>query len=394
MIRLVSIILFLFLLPSIAQAVLVDSGTYAGNSTDDRNITVVFDPDYCVVFDDAGGAPWFTTDDVISDTAGGSVNWRQNAVTATNRIQALGTALFQVGTDSGVNGTGTDYFWVCMQDDGGGDFEIGTYEGNATDDRTISLGTITGTPEVVMIKNGDSTDSGAWRTASLSSNESMPFHQFGGLRGNEIQDFSTGGFQVGTGGETNASGETYFYIALGPGNTVDEGTYTGNGTDDRDITAPGWEPEYTQVKNSDGNDAIARTEAIGTDTSASFTFSAFTGANAIQDHISTGFEIGTADEVNTNTDTYYWYSVRDTQAAADTCTYGGTGNWSIDAADNCTITADVYVRGDVYLMELSGTGKLFIYNNATLSVGGGQIESTSTDIDVCAGCTIELGNDG
>ena len=175
---------------------------------------------------------------------------------------------------------------------------------------------------------------------------------------------------------------------------VDEGTYTGNGTDDRDITAPGWEPEYTQVKNSDGNSPVARTEEIGTDTAGDFTFAAWTGANTIQDHISTGFEIGTADEVNTDTDTYYWYSVRDTQAAADTCTYGGTGNWSIDAADNCTITADVYVRGDVYLMELSGTGKLFIYNNATLSVGGGQIESTSTDIDVCAGCTIELGNDG
>lgn len=76
-----------------------------------------------------------------------------------------------------------------------------------------------------------------------------------------------------------------------------------------------------------------------------------------------------------------------TAGSSDTCTYGGSGNWRIDSDDNCYITANTYVYGNIDLYD-TGTGSLFINNNAILTVQG--INSTSTDIQVEAGSTIKF----
>lgn len=74
----------------------------------------------------------------------------------------------------------------------------------------------------------------------------------------------------------------------------------------------------------------------------------------------------------------------------DTCSYYGSGDWYINSSDNCFIKTDVYVFGNVNLLN-TGTGKLHIIDGATLSCE--NINSTSTDIDVEAGSKIKLWND-
>lgn len=48
----------------------------------------------------------------------------------------------------------------------------------------------------------------------------------------------------------------------------------------------------------------------------------------------------------------------------DTCTYGGSGTWEVDCADNCTITTNTEL-GENQLV-LTGTGSFTILANITL----------------------------
>lgn len=97
--------------------------------------------------------------------------------------------------------------------------------------------------------------------------------------------------------------------------------------------------------------------------------------------------------LNSNNLVYSIYATY-TAAPSDTCTPPTSGSWNVNAADNCVLSSNAYITGDLNLMELTGTGTFRITNGATLGVGGGQINSTSTNIEACATCTIELGNDG
>lgn len=307
----------LFLAPFTASAFVIDTGTYTGDATASRNITVGFTPTFCTVTGNNTQASYFTTSTILADKAGSGLDWRGNAATSSsNIITNLTTNAFTIDGGANVNGSGVSYTWWCVSANGDTDFEVGKYTGNGTDDRNITLATITGTPKLVMIKAGNTTDTGAWRTASTTTNNSQAFHEFGAPKTNEIQTFGTGTFQVGTGSTVNTSGKTYYYIAFGPSNGIAEGEYYGNGVDDRNITDPGWVPEATHVKCDCSQNLIWRAESIGADTSAQYSFLAYTGANNIQVQSGSGFQIGTNARVNTAGTQYFWFALRDTPAAS------------------------------------------------------------------------------
>ena len=72
--------------------------------------------------------------------------------------------------------------------------------------------------------------------------------------------------------------------------------------------------------------------------------------------------------------------------ATDSCTYGGSGDWTIDYSDNCNISSSVYVNGDCYL-NYDGAGSFAISNGSTISCGdiyGGA----GFNADICNTCVL------
>ncbi len=111
----------------------------------------------------------------------------------------------------------------------------GSYSG------TGSAHSITGvgfTPAAVIIKGGSN---GTYvKTTTMGSNNSRLWANNGSLVTNAITGFNTDGFSVGSISGVNASGTTYYFIAISssfPGLRV--GSYSGDGSSTYEVAFPG-----------------------------------------------------------------------------------------------------------------------------------------------------------
>ena len=71
----------------------------------------------------------------------------------------------------------------------------------------------------------------------------------------------------------------------------------------------------------------------------------------------------------------------------DTCTPPASGDWFINSSDNCYITSDTYINGDVHLVN-TGAGGLHIINNSVLACK--NLHSNGVPIYVKAGSYIKF----
>src|SRR3990172_3358263 len=113
----------------------------------------------------------------------------------------------------------------------------------------------------------------------------------------------------------------------GAGMRVATGTYTGDGNDNRGITGVGFQPEVVIVKGA-GPGLGAATLVIRTDTMAgdlSRHGAAAVAANQIQSLDADGFTLGTAAEVNSSGNTFWWIALAD-GGQGDLVTGSYTGN--------------------------------------------------------------------
>lgn len=281
----------------------VATGSYTGNGSDDRAITGVgFQPDFVWIRPNASEATVWRTSTMGAD----STALITSAANVANAIQAFTSDGFQIGTAANVNTNGTAYYYLAVRDNGAGDFHVGTYTGNGSDSRNITGAGFQ--PAMVMTK-AETNRAGCWRSAAHSGDDAAYFT--GTANGaDRIQSFGADGFQVGTSVVANENGVTYHYVAFGTvsGHTA-AGTYTGNGSDDRDITGAGFQPGFVLVKNAGAIYAY-----VWIDTMASG-YSGTPGAyslatNGIQAAISDGFQVGTADNVNQSTVAHYWFALK------------------------------------------------------------------------------------
>jgi len=70
-----------------------------------------------------------------------------------------------------------------------------------------------------------------------------------------------------------------------------------------------------------------------------------------------------------------------TYSIADSCTAPASGDWTVNLGDDCYVTADTYVIGDLILIDNTGTGCLNIIDGANLQVDSWG--STSTRPYIC-----------
>lgn len=100
------------------------------------------------------------------------------------------------------------------------------------------------------------------------------------------------------------------YISFEPSDHFNTVLYTGNATDDRNITGVGFQPDWIWIKERSGGASASSHQLINSSRGSSLallsnsTGAEDTDANRVQSFLSDGFQIGTASTVNENSQTY------------------------------------------------------------------------------------------
>jgi hypothetical protein len=144
-----------------------------------------------------------------------------------------------------------------------------------------------------------------YRPASLAGDNAFSMESTG-TDSNHIQSLLSNGFQIGSHSEVNESGRAYYYIAFASTTLVKGGTYAGNGSDNRNITSPGIDPDFAWVTRV-GEKAVWRTDQGG-DLALYWTTDS-PNSDRIQSMLASGFQIGTHAEVNTSGQTYHYLAL-------------------------------------------------------------------------------------
>ncbi|MDE3096903.1 MAG: hypothetical protein KGK07_13020, partial [Chloroflexota bacterium] len=115
---------------------------------------------------------------------------------------------------------------------------------------------------------------------------------------------------------------TYYWAAMKRGANVNIGTYTGDGTDNRNITGVGFQPNWV-ITMGDGDEDFFRPALLTGD--ASFNMGGSKEKkNRIQAILADGFQIGSDDNVNAPGLQFYWIAFNATPKVV-AASYTGDG---------------------------------------------------------------------
>lgn len=200
--------------------------------------------------------------------------------------------------------------------------ETGSYMGDAVSPRSIE---VPFAPRVVITKRYDA-------AAEYARFEGMPpsLSRFlGGSQGpgnNAILTLDALGFTVGDNTHVNDPGSTHYWMAFSGGAAaLSTGTYVGDGSDNRQISSPGFEPDLVIVlADASGTLPKARLSTMADDSAFPFGTGALT-TDALQRFVPQGFEVGTHSSVNRAGTTYWFAAWQADGVAAQVGSYVGDG---------------------------------------------------------------------
>src|SRR4051794_36096870 len=290
----------------------IASGSYTGNAVSGRGITNPgFRPDLVIIRGETNQPAIARTSTMTGDQAKPLVG--AVGVTA-DTITSLDAGGFTIGSSSRVNGAGTVYHWVASEA-GSTAMALGTYRGDGAPSR--SIGGVPFSPRYVAVL-----DAGANRAVQRFAGMSQAY-QFDGGSGasNRITSLDANGFTVGSATETNAAGNTYYWYAFN--DVVGEikvGSYTGDGSDKRDIPGVGFQPTYVSTRAASTSAGAQRFGSQSGD--AAFAFGGAAAApNLIQAVLSDRFQIGSDASVNASGSSIYYLALHKNAGA---CSQAGT----------------------------------------------------------------------
>lgn len=279
-------------------------GTYDGNLTE-RSITGLgFKPDLVLIKPNTNVLGTFKTKhmkgQLTAYTAGSTGN------IATGAITSLDVDGFSLGTSTVINNTGVTYQWQAFgnaydieKKTGGGDFIVGFYTGNTITNRKIILPF---QPAFVLTKRSGLVSS--FKTSVHTGEVSSLLSAAVDTATENIKALDTDGFMIGT-GASNSSSSIYYYFAFKDNPNINIGTYTGNGLDNRNFTSVGFQPDLVWIKRTTAVASVQRPASLIGDVTQYFANTANVN-NRIQELLSDGFQLGTGNEVNANTGSYYY----------------------------------------------------------------------------------------
>jgi hypothetical protein len=252
-----------------------DAKLWTGNGSSQTISTYDFQPDFAWIktrstadnhnlMDAVRGA----TKRLISNSTGAEA-------TETQTLTAFTSNGFSLGTDAGVNGSGTTYVGWAWKANGAGltntdgsitstvsantsaGFSVITYDG------TASAGTVGHglgvAPKMIIVKRRSAVDPWVvWHT-SLANTEYLYLNSSTGKATNTTywnSTFPTSSvFSLGLTNDVNATSSTYVaYVFSEIAGYSKFGSYTGNGSSDGTFVFTGFRPRYVMIKKSSGAD--------------------------------------------------------------------------------------------------------------------------------------------
>ena len=289
----------------------IQTGYYIGTGVTGNEISGLgFQPEFAMVKSSTtAGVAVFKTDSMPAS------NVAYTSATSNNTATQLTFTSdgFSVGTLANLNTTNTLYYYIAVRGSdcsASGTFCTGTYTGNGSASRSIPTGF---DPSMVMVKRSTAV-SGHFRVSAQPANETLFADTTArNTAGAFIASLGTGSFNVGILDNTNVA-IYYFFAFKETAGAFDQGSYTGNGTDNRSITGVGFQPNFVMVKNATSataanqNPLINFTQSYG---QPSPSLGATTAAivNGIQALQSDGFQLGTSVRANENTQTHYYFAI-------------------------------------------------------------------------------------
>jgi hypothetical protein len=330
-------------------ALLLASGSYTGNGTDNRAITGLgFHPDLVIVKADAAQVGVARTSTMTGDAAKPITG---TTALAANLIQSLDANGFTVGTQARVNQNGTTYHWTAVRASVG-TLAVGAYTGTGA---ALSVSGVGFSPEYAMIFP-DAAAQSLQRAVGMA--RSFNFDNDTGST-TAVTSLDADGFTLGTSTDVNSNGAEYHYVAWNdaPG-TVRVGTFTGTGTA-QSVANVGFQPGYVVVRANDtatGRRAYHRPGSLAGTASARFgalANDAATGITALQ---ADGFDVGTSTDVNANGVANAFLAAR-SNAPATGCAAPGTQTVTANADTWVDQAAPTSANGsDVDLLVRSRNG--------------------------------------
>ena len=264
-------------------------------------------------------------------------------------------------------------------------FQVVTWTGNATDDRTITLPADTDMqPDMVWAKERSSTSGHIIVDAVRGATNFIQSHNTTAEDTNAdiMQSFETDGFEIGTHGAINEDTETY--VAWCWKETADAGfdivSYTGTGSNATVSHGLSTSPSTIIVKDRDGarnwtvyHKSVGATKWLQLDdTSAEQTGSAMWQDT---DPTSSVFSIGTYAQINTSSSKYIAYCFADVQGFSKFGSY--VGNSSTDG----TFVYTGFSPSFLMIKCTSGTEEWWTWDNKrdTYNVVDEALHANSSD---------------
>ena len=287
-------------------------GSYTGNGNTSRLINTGFQPTMSMVTRNNNTAASFKTKDMASNIG---QYFTTTSQATTLFPAALSSNGFTVGTINN-NSSGTYYYAAFKEVDG--IMKTGTYTGNGSN-RSIAGFGAGSTPSLVLVKNSNSNTTASRNPiinqrhyyGDFSSSISSTTASIAGA----ITSLVDNGFQVGTNARANQNGRIIYWAAWGgeaepPSGEgsfkMATGVYTGNGTNNRQITDVGFQPDVVLIKrDNNAGLAIAKTSLMAANTSFSPAGTA-SYTDAITELTATGFSLGTNALANASGGEYHW----------------------------------------------------------------------------------------
>ncbi len=287
--------------PISAAGLTLKVGSYEGTGSPQCIRGVGFEPVVVIVKGDTGEYTVWRSGSMDGDSTADFASGQANIEDA---ITSLDPDAFSLGEDPSVNAEGIPYQYIAFANSP--DIRVGSYAGDGANERAITG--VGFEPALVFVK-WDGARSAVWRSAAHPDSVSS---MFDGKEdpANFINSFEADGFEVGSDAWVNQDGgpdlpTTYHFVAFRdvPGR-LKAGSYVGDGSDDRDITEVGIQPDYVWIKRSSaGSKGVHRPSSLTGDATLHFENTG-NGSGEIKALLPNGFSVGKEASVNSDGDTY------------------------------------------------------------------------------------------
>lgn len=168
-------------------------------------------------------------------------------------------------------------------------WKCGSFSGTGS---AMSISGLGFQPDAVIIKS-TGTNNGYIKTSTMSGSNSKKFTNNTSIENNKITSLDADGFSISNATEVNSSSVLYYWIAFKTSaGYLEVGSYTGNGTDNRNIVmANSFQPDYLIIMPEDATSACQRVSSMPADWTCSFS-GVPGGTDMIQSFNSSGFQVG------------------------------------------------------------------------------------------------------